>query len=49
MRIATIVSLICAAAALSGCGSGSGIEFVASNHDSVLLDFAARPPGALVG
>jgi hypothetical protein len=51
MRIATIVSLVCLAGALSGCGmfsSGSGVVFVASNPDSVLLDFAARPPGELV-
>jgi len=47
MRIATLVSLICLAGALSGCGSGSGVEFVASNPDSVLLDFAAKPPGQL--
>jgi hypothetical protein len=51
MRIATIVSLAFMAGALTGCGSsGSGhsIEFVASNSDSVLLDFAARPAGELV-
>ena len=51
MRTATIVSLICVAGALSGCGmsSGSGhsVEFVASNSDSVLLDFRAQPPGEL--
>ena len=47
MRTATIVSLICVAAALSGCAR-SGVEFVASNPDSVLLDVAARPPGELV-
>ncbi|MSP02077.1 MAG: hypothetical protein EXR07_13655 [Acetobacteraceae bacterium] len=27
---------------------GRTVEFVASNPDSVLLDFAARPPGELV-
>lgn len=54
MRTATIVSLICAAGALSGCGHfysstpGHSVEFVASNPDSVLLDFAGRPPGELV-
>jgi hypothetical protein len=50
MRTATIVSLIFVAAALSGCGrSGPGrtVEFVASNPDSVLLDFDAGPPGEL--
>ena len=49
MRTAIIVSLICVAGALSGCGwYGHGVEFVASNPDSVLLDFSARPPGELV-
>jgi hypothetical protein len=54
MRTAAIVSLICVAGALSGCGAsmfsyrpGGSIEFVASNPDSVLLDFAARPAGEL--
>jgi hypothetical protein len=47
MRTATIVSLIFMAGALGGCGSGSGIEFVASNPDTVLLDFAARQTGQL--
>jgi hypothetical protein len=48
MRIATIVSLICVAGSLSGCGwSSHGVEFVASNPDSVLLDFRAKPPGQL--
>ena len=46
MRTATIVSLICAAAALSGCGPRN-VEFVASNPDSVLLDIPAKPPGEL--
>lgn len=50
MRIVAVVSLVCMTAALSGCGhSGSGsVEFVSSNTDSVLLDFAARPEGELV-
>ncbi len=51
MRTATIVSLICVAGALIGCDGGSGngrtVEFVASNPDSVLLDFRARPVGEL--
>jgi hypothetical protein len=47
MRIATFVSLICAVGALAGCGP-QGVEFVASNPDSVLLDFSGRPPGELV-
>jgi hypothetical protein len=49
MRIATIASLICLAGVLVGCshGPGGSVEFVASNPDSVLLDFAARPPGEL--
>jgi hypothetical protein len=56
MRTATIVSLLCVAGALSGCGShyamnnagpGQTVEFVAANADSVLLDFGARPPGEL--
>ena len=48
MRTATIVSLICAAATLSGCSTGNNVEFVASNPESVLLDIPARPPGELV-
>jgi hypothetical protein len=54
MRTATIVSLICVAGALTGCdggwmssGSGRSVEFVASNPDSVLLDFRAKPVGEL--
>jgi hypothetical protein len=55
MRTATIVSLVCMAAALTGCSAGgmfasrstSGVSFVASNSDSVLLDFATKPPGQL--
>ena len=54
MRTATIATLICVAGALSGCGtmsyggpSGRSVDFVASNADSVLLDFAARQEGGL--
>ena len=51
MRIAAFASLVCMGAALSGCaspsGSGQSVAFVASNPDSVLLDFSARPPGEL--
>jgi hypothetical protein len=49
MRTATILTLICVAGALGACshGSGSSVEFVASNPDSVLLDFGAKPPGEL--
>jgi hypothetical protein len=50
MRTATLLSLLCVAGALSACGSstpGHSVEFVASNTDSVLLDFAAKPPGEL--
>jgi hypothetical protein len=50
MRIVTVVSLVCMAGALTGCGMrspGNYIEFVASNTDSVLLDFPANPPGEL--
>lgn len=47
MRIAAKVCLLLMAGALTGCGSGTGVEFVASNPDSVLLDFAAKPPGEL--
>jgi hypothetical protein len=35
------------AGALAGCQSHTGVEFVASNPDSVLLDFPATPPGGL--
>jgi hypothetical protein len=47
MRITARICLILMAGALAGCGSGSGVEFVASNPDSVLLDFSANPPGEL--
>jgi hypothetical protein len=50
MRIAAIVSLLCAAGALSACGTpgpGQTVSFVASNTDSVLVDFSAQPPGEL--
>jgi hypothetical protein len=54
MRIANIVSLVSLAGVLSGCGwfqsssPGSSVQFVASNPSSVLLDFAATPPGEMV-
>ncbi len=32
------------AGALAGCQSVNGVQFVASNPDSVLLDYAADPP-----
>lgn len=59
MRTATIASLLCMAGALSGCGMadslpgmgsgrpGGSVEFVASNPESVILDFAAKPAGEL--
>jgi hypothetical protein len=50
MRTATIVSLLFMTAALSGCAApsgGHGVTFVASNSDSVLLDFSGSPPGDL--
>jgi hypothetical protein len=56
MRTVTVASLLCLAGALSGCNAGgmfssrvagNSVEFVASNTDSVLLDFAANPPGEL--
>src|SRR5580704_14775258 len=56
MRTVTMLRLLCLAAALSGCSAGSmsssrvsggNVEFVASNTDSVLLDFSANPPGDL--
>jgi hypothetical protein len=47
MRTATIVTLLCMAGALGACSHSDAVEFVASNPDSVLLDFAANPPGEL--
>ena len=49
MRTTTLVSLICIAGAVAGCDTQPGhtVEFVASNPNSVLLDFRARPPGEL--
>lgn len=47
MRIAAGICLLVMAGALAGCESSSGVEFVASNPDSVLLDFAAKPAGGL--
>jgi len=49
MRTTAMMCLIVVAGTLTGCGgSGNGVEFVASNPDSVLLDFDAKPPGGLV-
>lgn len=47
MRATARICLMLMAGALAGCASGNGVEFVASNPDSVLLDFPANPPGAL--
>jgi hypothetical protein len=47
MRIATIVTLLCMVGALGACSHSGPVEFVASNMDSVLLDFSASPPGEL--
>jgi hypothetical protein len=47
MRIATIIGLFCMAGALGACARSDAVEFVASNPDSVLLDFSASPPGQL--
>jgi hypothetical protein len=47
MRTAARICLFLMAGALAGCTSGTGVEFVASNPDSVLLDFPANPPGGL--
>ena len=59
MKTATIVILSCVAASLCGCERvntmfgmgpftpGRTVEFIASNPDSVLLDFASRPEGEL--
>jgi hypothetical protein len=47
MRTAARICLILMAGALAGCQSSNGVEFVAANHDSVLLDFSANPPGGL--
>ena len=46
MRTARICLLVMAGA-LAGCQSNNGVEFVAANPDSVLLDFPATPPGGL--
>jgi hypothetical protein len=48
MRTAARICVVLMAGALAGCQSHSGVEFVASNPDSVLLDFSANPPGALM-
>jgi hypothetical protein len=47
MRTTARICLMLMAGALAGCQSSNGIEFVASNPDSVLLDIPANPPGAL--
>jgi hypothetical protein len=47
MRTTARICLMLMAGALGGCQSINGVEFVASNPDSVLLDFAANPPGGL--
>jgi hypothetical protein len=47
MRTAVRICLVLMAGALAGCQSHTGVEFVASNPDSVLLDFPANPPGGL--
>ncbi|MGA3004400.1 MAG: hypothetical protein ABSE20_22020 [Acetobacteraceae bacterium] len=47
MRTAARICLMLMAGALAGCQSSNGVEFVASNPDSVLLDFRANPPGEL--
>lgn len=59
MKTATLAILGCVAASLCGCDTmgsmigmgpdraGRTVEFIASNPDSVLLDFASRPPGEL--
>jgi hypothetical protein len=56
MRAAAIVSFVCMAGALAGCGagemystsmSGNTIGFVSSSPDAVILDFSARPPGGM--
>jgi len=47
MRTTAAICLMLMAGALAGCGSNNGVQFVASNPDSVLLDFPANPPGSL--
>ena len=47
MRSTAGICLMLMAGALAGCQSHSGVEFVAANPDSVLLDFPANPPGGL--
>lgn len=47
MRTAARICLILMSGALAGCSSGNGVQFVAANPDSVLLDYPANPPGGL--
>lgn len=50
MKAATIAILCGMAGALGGCGTsgpGSTVDFIASNPDSVLLDFGAYPAGEM--
>jgi hypothetical protein len=47
MRTAARICLMLMAGALAGCQSTNGVQFVASNPDSVLLDYAANPPSNL--
>ena len=51
MKAATLAILCGMTAALGGCGRGdapgSTVDFIASNPDSVLLDFGAIPPGEM--
>ena len=44
MRTAARICFMLMAGALAGCQSVNGVQFVASNPDSVLLDYAADPP-----
>jgi hypothetical protein len=47
MRTTATICLMLMAGSLTGCQSNNGVQFVASNPDSVLLDFPANPPGSL--
>ena len=56
-KATTVLILSCVAGALAGCGPGMGmfgsnkpggtVSFVASNAETVLVDFATRPAGEL--
>ena len=48
MRTAARICLMLMAGALAGCQSTRGVQFVASNPDSVLLDYVADPPSNLM-